>query len=353
MITGREITYSKFSNSNPEDVFELSTISVPEQVGLGELLVRIKYSMVHPCDLGCACGLVNGVELPAVGGFEGVGIIEKVGTDLQHRFVQGQRVHVCATHIFGTWKSWVGVWRDYAVLPPEALIPVPDEIEDDVAAQIFVNVLTPLAMVKEMKLGSGDTLLQTAAGSVVGRVMIQLGKIFGFQTINLVRRPETAKELRDTYGIDTVYVHDGSTESEKSITKEIRAKLGNTPIKFAIDAVSGTVGRFCLQMLGPGGLIFFYGALSGDAVVSVDIVTDLCRNNKSVKGWSIQETWLREASDHTKKICLEEIWRLLSEQRIVLPAIGSTFPLEKIRDALIASRHPGKIGKVMVQCSAV
>ena len=56
MITGREITYSKFSDGSPEDVFELSNVSVPEQVGLGELLVRIKVSdtpvYAHPVIAG-------------------------------------------------------------------------------------------------------------------------------------------------------------------------------------------------------------------------------------------------------------------------------------------------------------
>ena len=353
MATGREITYSQFSESNPEDVFELSTVSIPQQVGSGEVLVRIKCSMVHPCDLGCASGLVNGIELPAIGGFEGLGVVEKVGADLRKRFSPGQRVHVSATHIFGNWKTWSGIWRDYAVLPSEALIPVPDDIEDDVAAQIFVNVLTPLAMVREMRLGPGDVLLQTAAGSVVGRVMIQLGKIFGFQTVNLVRRKETASELIETYDIGTVYVHDGFSGSAEFLKEEIRKELGNAPIKFAIDAVSGDVGRFCLEMLDPGGVIYFYGALSGNSRVPVDIVSDLCRDNKSVKGWSIQETWLRTTSDDTKQSHLDEIWRFLSTRKIVLPAIGTIFHMEKIRDAVIASRQPGKTGKVMLVCESL
>ena len=350
MATGREITYSQFSESNPEDVFQLSTVSIPQQVGSGEVLVRIKCSMVHPCDLGCASGLVNGVELPAIGGFEGLGVVEKVGADLQKRFTLGQRVHVSATHIFGNWKTWSGVWCDYVVFPPEALIPVPDDIEDEVAAQLFVNVLTPLAMVREMRLGLGDVLLQTAAGSVVGRVMIQLSKIFNFQTVNLVRREETAKELIESYDIGTVFVHNGLSISAESVNKEIRKELGNAPIKFAVDAVSGDMGRFCLEMLDPGGVIYFYGALSGNSRVLVDIVSDLCRDNKSVKGWSIQETWLRTTPDDIKKTYIDEIWHFLSTRKIVLPAIGTTFPLEKIRDAVIASRQPGRTGKVMLVC---
>ena len=99
-----------------EDVFELSNVSVPEQVGLGELLVRIKVSMVHPCDIGCASGLVNGVELPAVGGFEGVGIVEKVGTDLQHRFFQGLNNSSTEHDAFGAERADQPGHSDAAIL---------------------------------------------------------------------------------------------------------------------------------------------------------------------------------------------------------------------------------------------
>ena len=348
MTKAREISYSHFDLSKPEDAFRLSNVSVPKVIGDREVLVKMRQAMVHPCDIGCASGLVNGVSLPAVGGFEGVGIVEEIGSKLLSKFSRGQRVHVCATHILGCWQNWLGVWRDYAVLPPESLIPIPDEIDDDIAAQIFVNVLTPLAMVKEMKLGPGDLILQTAAGSVVGKVMIQLGKILGFETINVVRRQETAVELMDTFDIDAVYVHDGTLHSEEIIRKNIQQWIGTRPIRFAIDAVSGDIGRFCLQMLSAGGVVYYYGALSGDPLVSVDIVTDLCRNNKSVRGWSIQETWLRSTSDAIKRDCIDEIWSLLSEQSIVLPPIGEKFPLEEFKDAVIASKRPKKKGKVML-----
>ena len=216
------------------------------------------------------------------------------------------------------------------------------------AGQIFVNILTPLAMIKEMKLGTGDLVLQTAAGSVVGKVMIQLGQIFGFETINIVRRQETANEIIDLYGSNRVYVHDGTSSAEERLQNKIRNDIGDASIKYAIDAVSGEVGRFCLRMLDSGGLVYYYGALSGDPMVPVNIVTDLCRDNKTVKGWSIQETWLRSVSDSTKRTCVDEIWKFLSNKTIVLPPVGDKFPLEQVRHAIISSKKPQKKGKIML-----
>ena len=351
MQTGREVIYRQFNDADPAAAFELSEVPIPERVGPREVLVRINLAVVHPCDLACARGLVNGVELPAVGGLEALGRVERVGAELADRFAPGQRVHVSGTHLFGSWRTWQGVWRDYTVCPPEALVPVPDGVPDEVAAQLFVNVLTPFAMVKEMGLGAGDVLLQTAAGSVLGQVMIQLGAVFGFTTINLVRREETARQLADTYGLDTVFVFDGSEASAEATRNRVRARLGATPIRFAIEAVSGRTGRLCLDLLGPDGIIYFYGILSGDLTVPVDVVADLCMNDNTIKGWSIQEIWLRRTSDGVKRRTIDQLWRLIVERRVVLPQIGETFPLERVREAVAASTATGKAGKVMLACS--
>ena len=46
-----------------------------------------------------------------------------------------------------------------------------------------------------LQIPAGAWLLQTAAGSALGRMVIRLGKQYGFRTINVVRRREQAEEL--------------------------------------------------------------------------------------------------------------------------------------------------------------
>ena len=53
-------------------------------------------------------------------------------------------------------------------------------------------------------------------------------------------------------------------------------------------------------------------------------------------------------SDAIKRDCINEIWEFLSEQSIVLPVIGEKFPLEEVKEAVIASQRPKKDGKVML-----
>src|SRR5439155_25023019 len=76
-------------------------------------------------------------------------------------------------------------------------VPVSSDLPDEQVATFFVNPATALVMTQGvLKAGSGDWLLQTAAASALGRMVIRLGKHFGFRTINVVRRPEQAEELR-------------------------------------------------------------------------------------------------------------------------------------------------------------
>jgi len=71
----------------------------------------------------------------------------------------------------------------------ERVVPVPDGASDEDAAQAIVNPVTAwvLTMV-EHRLQPGDGLTQTAAGSTVGRLVLQLARSEGFRTVTIVRR---------------------------------------------------------------------------------------------------------------------------------------------------------------------
>ena len=349
MLKNRKIIYKNFNENNPESVFEIETDSITEKLESDEILVRIIQAMVHPCDLGCARGYVNGIILPSGAGFEGLGIIKSVGKNLKKEFYIGQKVHVCATHILDKWKYWKGVWCDYVILKKNEIIPIPKNISDEQAIQLFVNVMTPLAMVKEMNLKKGDILLQTAANSVVGRIIIQLSKIYGFKTINIVRKKLAAIDLCKKYNISEVYVY--SNKNHDKLFSSLSNKYNNTIIKYVIDAVSGNLGLLCWKLLSRNGVFYSYGALSGNNFLDVNVVNDLCRNNKTLKGWSIQETWLKTKSNKEKLGIGKEIWELFQKGQLNLPPLGKTFELEQFQEALIESQKPQKKGKITIRMS--
>lgn len=350
MPTFKQAQYDRFDMEHPHSVHHASAASLPEELPADRLLVHMQCAPVHPCDTLCAMGVVNGVKLPAVGGTEGLGIIENVGEALKDRWQPGQRVHVAANYIFGEWNNWTGTWREYMHCPENALFPIPDGIDDDSAAQLLVNPLTTLAMVKQFGLGDGNILLQSAAGSVLGQLMIQLSKVFGFETVNLVRRRETADELKNEFAIDSVYVYDGSEASADEVRTAIRADFSGRAIDFCIEAVGGDTANLCLQLLGPNGEMYIYGMMTGQVMLAINTAADICMKNNALKGWSTQETWMRQKTDEEKRQHMAELCDLLASGRMKLPPSGQRFTLDQVGEAMSASFEPGRKGKIMLDC---
>ena len=61
----------------------------------------------------------------------------------------------------------------------------------------FFLVLAAFGLVDDMAVPEGGWLLQTAAGSVLGRILIAIAKKQGIKTINVIRRSEQKQELLD------------------------------------------------------------------------------------------------------------------------------------------------------------
>ena len=176
----------------PEDVLQVREVPLPEP-GRGQVRVRMLASPVNPSDLLVVRGVYGRLPcLPAVPGFEGVGVVDKASPGLikmLRGLHPGKRVAVL--------NSNGGNWQENVVLPARQLVPLPDDIADEQAAMFFVNPATALAMTQHvLRVPPGAWLLQTAAASTLGRMVIRLGQHFGFRTINVVRRSEQAEELR-------------------------------------------------------------------------------------------------------------------------------------------------------------
>jgi hypothetical protein len=59
-------------------VHELVESTLPDKVDNDKILVKMISAPIHSCDKLSAMGLVDGVNLPAIGGTEAIKIIEKV-----------------------------------------------------------------------------------------------------------------------------------------------------------------------------------------------------------------------------------------------------------------------------------
>jgi hypothetical protein len=103
-----------------------------------------------------------------VPGLEGTGVVEAVGSNAT-KFAPGQRV-VGAP--FASVQGGNGTWQRYIVAPESCLVAVPDSVSEDAAAQFFVNPVTVYGMLEVLGVPEGAYLLQSGAGSVLGRCVM-------------------------------------------------------------------------------------------------------------------------------------------------------------------------------------
>jgi len=226
-----------------------------------------KQAPINPSDVNTIQGRYPLRPEPpsAVPGHEGVfRVVESGGGGLR----VGDRV-VPLRPALGTWRSR-GVFdaRDWHRVPPGLPLAA--------AATLCVNPPTALALLEDFvdvfadaraggsegggggsASGGGTVVVQTGATSAVGQLVAQLARHRGARTVNIVRDRPDWDETRawlESLGADAV-----TTEAR---ARADAARLGLPPAALALDCVGGGASGAAARLLGPGGTLVCYGAMS-------------------------------------------------------------------------------------------
>jgi NADPH:quinone reductase len=316
----------------PSDVLQVRDVPEPH-AGPGEVRVRMILSPVNPSDVLVVRGRYGVLpQLPSIPGFEGVGVVDEVGPGLLGRLVMGKRV--VAINGAG------GNWANYAVIPARQARPVPSDIPDEQAAAYFVNPASVLAMARHvLKVPRGEWLLQSAAGSTLGRMMIKLGRHDGFKTLNVVRRRAAIDELKALGGDEVISSEDGP------IDEQVRRIVGAQGVKFAIDPVGGETGTAVFRSLAADGRLLLYGTLSGEPI-QVDPRL-MISGKRVVEGFWLGH-WMRERSIPAALLLFREIASMI-RHGVLSSEIGRVYPLAEITEAAKEADAVARQGKVLVR----
>lgn len=318
----------------PAQVLTVQTLPLPEP-GKGEARVRILASPVNPSDLLFVRGHYAGVQpqFPSPVGFEGVGTVDVLGPQVHH-LVPGQRVAVINGETGGN-------WAEYAVVPAHALLPVPDDLPDEQIASFFINPASAIFMLRNiLAIPRGEWLLQSAAGSELGRMIIRMGKRDGIRTINVVRRREAVAEL-EHLGADAVIV-----SNEGPIDEQVRKIVGPEGVKYAIDPVVGETGTQMFQALSDDGHMLVYGSLTGEPIrVGADPRFILAGRRILEVFWL--GYWLPRWDETVRNQLVQDIVSLLREG-ILTTSAAQYFPLDEINAAVTQAETIGRQGKVLL-----
>lgn len=313
----------------PQEVLKIEELPIP-QPGPGEVLIRLQSRPINPADLFQIMG-IYGIkpQLPAVGGMEGAGVIEQVGEGVELQI--GQKVVPL--------KTGSGTWQEYVVAKAVQVIPVPDELSVETASTVVVNPLSAYLMTREiMKVPAGEWLVQTAAGSALGQMVIQLSKVYGFKTINLVRRREQFDELT-ALGADACIC-----TSDEIITRRIQEITDGAGVKYAIDAVAGKIGSQVANALTVGGTLLIYGALDQEGLLLNP--GSMIFKQLTIKGFWLSR-WIAEAAPEQRLGLIQAVLPLVMSGKIQSP-IAARYNLDDIAQAVTHAQQAARGGKILI-----
>ncbi|WP_375443638.1 zinc-dependent alcohol dehydrogenase family protein [uncultured Fibrella sp.] len=311
----------------PADILKAVEKDVPEP-GAGEVRIRVGVSPINPSDIMFVQNLYGiRPQLPSGAGFEGMGVIDAVGEGVEMEV--GQRVSF----------TGVGTWSEYAITHHKALIPVPDEMPDDVAAQLFVNPFTAFAMVEEAGVAAGSWLMITACASAFGKMAIQLCKQRGIKTIGTVRHNDLNDELT---ALGLTEIINTETDNMAARTKQITDGQG---VACVLDAVGGHTASEALKCLGRGGKLLIYGLLSmQDPTFNAGLIIF---RELTIKGFWLTD-WMRRVDAKTRQRVAGEVIGMLASGQIKMP-VEATYSLDDIKKAVEHADAPGRWGKILVK----
>lgn len=323
----RSVNHATFGE--PTKVLTLGDSPVP-QPDAGQVRVKTILSPIHNHDLWTVHGKYGyKPELPAIGGTEAVGIVDALGERVEGIAI-GQRVAVASVH---------GTWAEYFLAPAQGLVPVPEIIADEVAAQLIAMPFSAISLLDFLHVERGDWIIQNTANGAVGKTVAMLAKARGVHTVNLVRRDAGVDELA-VLGID----HGVSTAKE-GWQDRVRTLVGDAPIRAAIDSIGGKASAELLSLLGEEGLLVSFGTMTGEPMQIAS--GDLIFKQVTVKGfWGSKIGAAIPAT--TKRELIGELLRLAAAGELKLP-VEAVYDFVDAAKAAAANAQPGRKGKVLLR----
>ena len=311
----------------PQDVIEAIEFQLPAPAA-GQALIKVLASPINPSDVLTLTGEYGILPpLPAIGGNEGVGRIEALGEGVSHLQV-GQTVLL---------PVGSGTWTSHMLAEAAKLIALPAANPPQLS-MLTINPPTAYLMLKEfVDLQPGDWVIQNAANSGVGSYLIQLAKIRGLKTVNVVRREAAVADVQ-AQGGDVVLV-DGP-----DLHKRVKAATDGAAIKLGIDAVAGTGTEHLANCLSEGGVLVKYGRMSGEPcqiTPSAFVFRDL-----TLRGFWLAK-WFQKATPAQQMAVFGELIQLIASGKLNTK-VAATYDVSQIKQAVAAAAGGERGGKILI-----
>lgn len=268
----KALTFKEYGE--PKDILNLHGHSISPAHG-DLLTLKFLASPVNPADINQLQGVypskptfTTSLSTPdpiAVGGNEGVAEVIGLGNNVKG-LQKGDWVVMKAPG-FGT-------WRTHAQTTAANLLPIrnKDGITPIQAGTVSVNPCTAYRMLKDFaSLKEGEWFIQNGANSGVGRSAIQLAKVFGYKSINIIRKRETGTEemKNELKALGAGAVVTDEEAMDKGFGEKVKewTNGGREPVRLGLNCVGGKIVNSMAKTLAPEGHMVTYGGMSKQPVM--------------------------------------------------------------------------------------
>jgi NADPH:quinone reductase len=317
------------SFGDPSSVLQIKSSPVPNP-GPGKVRVKTILSAVHNHDLMTIAGQYGyKPTFPAIAGSEAVGTIDALGADVKGLSV-GQRISVAGAH---------GTWAEFFIADASTVVPVPDAISDESAAQLIGMPLSALFLLNFVGAQPGQWIAQNAATGAVATALAMAAQAKGIHVVNLVRGDEGVADLSN------MGIRNGIATSREDWRQDVQKLVGGSPVIAAIDGVGGVASGEIMSLLAEKGVLVSFGAVSGKPMEIPQ--GEIIFRQASIKGFWFTKLFQTMPAEEIGA-AVTQLLDLVADDVIRL-RVDSTFDLEHVADAIRANAARARRGKVLLR----
>lgn len=320
-------------------LFDITHIPIPEPKA-GELLIKVDTAAVVFGDTLITKGRYQiRPNLPFIPGAEGAGTVVAAGPDVSG-LGAGDRVAVCGfvgdPRVTG---SIVGMMTEYALVPQENALLVPDSVSLEDAALFRSNAETAAFGLRKGHVAAGETLMVLGAGGGTGLAAVQFGKHLGARVIASASTPEKRQLALDAGADEAI------DSRAPDWRKQVEALTHGKGLDVVFDPVGGDYTEQAFRALGWDGRHLMIGFAAGT-------IPKLPCNIPLMKGAHLLGCNLlqgRKFDPDGYYALAREVMDLLAQGVLSVPPVARRYPLNELADAYVEVATGRTAGRIVVK----
>lgn len=297
----------------------------------GEVRVRIHASGVNPSDIKARTGFSGPAKFPLVIPHQdGAGVIDAVGAGVAATRI-GERVWLYEAQ----YQRAFGTAAEYAIVPTQQAIALPDNCSFEVGACLGVPALTAhRCLFADGELKGRAVLVQGGAGAV-GTAAILLAKWAGAWVAATVSSPAQAEAARRA-GADIVI-----DRWSQDVAMIVKSETDMRGVDRIVDVSLQDNLEIDLQCLANGAVISAYAMQTASDHLPLPLLRAM------IAGSAFRFVYIYTVPAAAKLAAVSAIGQCLADGAYA-PTIGLRLPLERIVEAHEAQESGRVIGKIIV-----